>query len=103
MGTKFLDMRVFVFVLFFLSALGLSSNTTYHVRAYATNSVDTAYGSDLEFATPVGGWATSRRLTWTSGHSVHPAIAADSFGNLHVVWPDWTPGKAEIYYRKFIK
>jgi uncharacterized protein (TIGR02145 family) len=33
---------------------GLDPNTTYHVRAYATNSVGTAYGNDLTFtSTPV--------------------------------------------------
>ena len=30
---------------------GLSAGLTYHVRAYATNSVGTAYGADLSFAT----------------------------------------------------
>jgi M6 family metalloprotease-like protein len=30
---------------------GLSMSTTYHVRAYATNSAGTAYGSDLSFIT----------------------------------------------------
>jgi uncharacterized protein (TIGR02145 family) len=33
------------------SMTGLTPNTTYHVRAYATNSVGTAYGSDIEFTT----------------------------------------------------
>ncbi|MEI6697216.1 MAG: hypothetical protein WCO13_14270 [Bacteroidota bacterium] len=28
---------------------GLTANTTYHVRAYATNSVGTAYGADISF------------------------------------------------------
>ncbi|WP_293896248.1 FISUMP domain-containing protein [Flavobacterium sp.] len=31
--------------------IALSANTTYHVRAYATNSVGTAYGADLSFIT----------------------------------------------------
>ena len=31
---------------------GLSPGTTYHVRAYATNSVGTGYGSDVTFKTP---------------------------------------------------
>jgi hypothetical protein len=36
----------------FTSAVSsLTENTTYHVRAYATNSVGTAYGSDLTFTT----------------------------------------------------
>ena len=34
---------------------GLSANTTYHVRAYATNEVGTTYGEDKEFATLEGG------------------------------------------------
>jgi hypothetical protein len=32
---------------------GLTPNTTYHVRAYATNILGTAYGSDIPFATAV--------------------------------------------------
>jgi uncharacterized protein (TIGR02145 family) len=32
---------------------GLIPATTYHVRAYATNSAGTAYGTDLSFTTPV--------------------------------------------------
>ena len=30
---------------------GLSAGTTYHIRAYATNSVGTAYGNDISFTT----------------------------------------------------
>ena len=37
--------------IFTSSIKGLTPNTTYHVRAYATNSVDTAYGSDVTFTT----------------------------------------------------
>jgi uncharacterized protein (TIGR02145 family) len=33
---------------------GLSSGTTYHVRAYATNSIGTAYGEDKSFTTEGG-------------------------------------------------
>jgi uncharacterized protein (TIGR02145 family) len=33
------------------SITGLTSGTTYHVRAYATNSAGTAYGSDVTFTT----------------------------------------------------
>jgi len=36
----------------FTSAItGLSANTTYHVRAYATNSIGTGYGADISFTT----------------------------------------------------
>ena len=33
------------------SMTGLATNTTYYVRAYATNSADTAYGEELSFTT----------------------------------------------------
>jgi hypothetical protein len=33
------------------SLTGLSAGTTYHVRAYATNSIGTAYGNDVSFTT----------------------------------------------------
>jgi hypothetical protein len=32
---------------------GLTSNTVYHVRAYATNAADTSYGADIQFQTAV--------------------------------------------------
>jgi uncharacterized protein (TIGR02145 family) len=32
--------------------IGLAANTTYHVRAYATNNEGTAYGSEQSFTTP---------------------------------------------------
>ncbi len=44
----------------FTSAItGLVASTTYHVRAYATNSVGTSYGSDLTFTTSSGGGGAS--------------------------------------------
>ncbi len=36
---------------FVSSISGLTTGTTYHVRAYATNSVGTAYGADMSFST----------------------------------------------------
>lgn len=36
------------------SLTGLSPNTTYYVRAYATNSVGTAYGNEVSFTTLAG-------------------------------------------------
>ena len=44
-------------------------------------------------------WSSPRRLTWNSGNSFAPAIAAHSSGLLHVVWRDNTPGMDEIYYK----
>jgi hypothetical protein len=34
-----------------LTITGLISNTTYHVRSFATNSVGTSYGGDVSFTT----------------------------------------------------
>ena len=39
---------------FTVSLTGLNANTTYYVRAYATNSVGTAYGSEVSFTSGVG-------------------------------------------------
>lgn len=36
---------------FYSLVTGLSVNTTYHIRAYATNSLGTSYGSDVTFIT----------------------------------------------------
>jgi hypothetical protein len=35
------------------SVTGLAASTTYHIRAYATNSAGTAYGNDLQFTTTI--------------------------------------------------
>lgn len=48
-------------------------------------------------------WTSSKRLSWTSGLSYYPDIAADPSGNLHLVWSDDTPGVNQIYYKTFIK
>ena len=45
-------------------------------------------------------WSEARRLTWTSGSSYDPGIAADSGNNIHVVWYDKISGNWEIYYRR---
>ena len=47
---------------FVSSITGLSNNMTYHVRAYATNSRGTSYGSDTSFETVVAGGNSSRLL-----------------------------------------
>jgi FlaG/FlaF family flagellin (archaellin) len=37
---------------------GLATNTTYHVRSFATNETGTSYGSDVEFTTPAYSYGT---------------------------------------------
>jgi len=48
-------------------------------------------------------WFAVQRLTWTSNGSQNPAIAADSSGNLHLVWQADTTESTDIYYKKSIK
>jgi hypothetical protein len=45
-------------------------------------------------------WFPSERLSWNSGFSFSPALAADSNNVVHVVWYDNTPGQSEIFYKK---
>jgi uncharacterized protein (TIGR02145 family) len=45
---------------------GLTTNTTYYVRAYAINSAGTAYGNELSFTTTAGNLATISTTTVTS-------------------------------------
>jgi uncharacterized protein (TIGR02145 family) len=57
----------------------LSENTTYYVRAYATNSQGTAYGNELNFKT--GQKITMPTLTTTSASSI-TTNSAKSGGNI---------------------
>jgi hypothetical protein len=45
-------------------------------------------------------WTATKRLTWTSGNSYCPAIAADSSDVLHVAWQDEVGGVETIFYKK---
>ncbi|MBK6965130.1 MAG: hypothetical protein IPH20_14625 [Bacteroidales bacterium] len=61
----------------FISMLnGLDASTTYHIRAYATNSFGTSYGNDLSFS--------------TSCASIFPFSWIESFENGGAIPPCWT-------------
>ena len=45
-------------------------------------------------------WSAAKRLTWASGMSYQPAVAAGSDNTIHVVWEADTPGNLEIYYKR---
>ncbi len=55
---------------------GLTTGTTYHVRAYATNSFGTAYGGDVAFTTPTIAVLTTSPITSIT------AMTATSGGNI---------------------
>gem|GEM_PF-1565146 len=64
---------------------GLQAGTTYHIRAYATNSAGTSYGSDLTFATtaylPTLSTAAATNVTGTTATS-GGAISSDGGGTV---------------------
>jgi hypothetical protein len=60
------------------SVTGLSPSTNYHLRAYATNSVGTGYGSDITFTTNALSVPT---LTTTAASALTPTTAS-SGGNI---------------------
>jgi BNR/Asp-box repeat len=45
-------------------------------------------------------WGPPKRLTWTSGGSYSPAVAAYANAVVHAVWYDSTPYNYEIYYKR---
>jgi hypothetical protein len=51
---------------------------------------------------PDGGttWFVNKRLTWNSGHSVHPCLFIGPDDVIHVAWHDNTPGNSEIFYKR---
>jgi|GEM_PF-1517237 len=62
------------------SLAGLSPNTTYYVRAYATNTAGTVYGSQVSFTTlPVAATVTTQAVT-----SITPTTATGN-GNITVL------------------
>ncbi len=65
----------------FISAMtGLTQNTIYHVRAYATNSAGTAYGDDRTFTT-----ATTPAAGWHDISSAVTAAGTSNFIDVHFV------------------
>jgi len=44
-------------------------------------------------------WSAAKRLTWTSGWSGFPDVAADSTGYIHAAWFDNTLGQGQIYHK----
>jgi hypothetical protein len=46
-------------------------------------------------------WLPVERLTNDPGRSSHTSVAADAFGNIHVIWSDTRDGDEEIYHTLF--
>jgi hypothetical protein len=71
---------------------GLDPNTTYHVRAYATNSVGTGYGSDLTFTTAVTNATLASPSSSVTGDTTATlggtisALGGDAIGTRGIIW-----------------
>lgn len=60
---------------------GLSNSTSYYVRAYATNSVGTTYGSQIDFTTLAPAGSTASDIIENTGFSYTSNINYSSFVN----------------------
>ena len=66
------------------SITGLTTNTTYHVRAYATNALEmTGYGSDKTFTTSGGVPAGTYYVNISTGNDSNDGSAAHPWKTLH--------------------
>jgi len=80
-------------------AVAIDSSSTIHVvwRDDTPGNAEIYYKGSTDGGTT---WSAVKRLTWTSGESLYPAIGIDSMDAIHVVWHDDTPGNREIYYKR---
>jgi uncharacterized protein (TIGR02145 family) len=65
--------------------MNLSPATTYYYRAYATNSVGTAYGMTLKFGTLQGSFINGKGVTDVDGNS-YPTVRIGSALNSYQEW-----------------
>jgi len=62
-----------------------------------------ASGNEIYYKKSTDGgssWSAVQRLTWNTGYSYMPSVAADLNNRIHVVWYDGTPGNMEIFYKR---
>jgi hypothetical protein len=100
-GSTWSAVKRLTWTLDYSGALAVAINSNNHIHIVWHEST----GGDAEIyyrkSTDGGAaWGAVKRLTWSSGFSLAPAIAIDSGKTIHVVWDDDRPGNSEIYYRK---
>ena len=78
--------------------VAVDSSDTLHVICVQDVS---SYQEIFYKKSPDGGvtWASLRRLTWTGDYSLYPALAVAPNDSIHVIWQDYSPGNAEVFYK----
>jgi hypothetical protein len=58
--------------------------------------------SEIYYKTSTSGGTTwtTKRLTWNSGSSFYPSVAAGPTNHIYVAWDNETPSSDEIFYKK---
>jgi BNR repeat-like domain len=83
----------------YMPSIVIDSGGTLHLvwKYYNTGENNVYYKKSTD-----GGasWTSGQRLTWTAGTSGEHGFTIDLSNNLHLVWEDFAPGNADIYYRK---
>ncbi|MEW6070832.1 MAG: sialidase family protein, partial [Candidatus Thermoplasmatota archaeon] len=83
MRNKILSVSMIVFCIFFATIVPTTTRAT-----------------QIEEDPLVPGWSEDIRISNASGDSIHPSIAVDSKGCIHVVWQDSRTGDWKIYYAR---
>jgi hypothetical protein len=78
----------------------IATDSNNHIHAIWSDSSPGNQEIYYKKSTNGGSSWSFKRLTSTSGSSIHPAIMVDASDNIHVLWADETPGNYEIYYTK---
>jgi len=80
---------------FTAAVTGLTADTTYYLRAYATNTAGTAYGAEESFTTPaaaVGGWVEDEQnifgFNYDASNSANSPVLIEFSGEWYAAWQE---------------
>lgn len=80
-------------------SIAIDSNDNIHLAWYDS----TPGNSEIYYKRSTNGgvtWSSTKRLSWNASSSMYVTIAVDSQSRVHVSWIDFTPGNAEVFYKR---